>query len=135
MLQNKPNKISQIKQSSKLLGIEWRLNTGKNFQKHFFENHSDEMRSIHEWSNKVKMTFKNSRSQTLHGLTMINHIDYDSWPYKDDPGAPFRYGSGTRVEKTLFPEASAAGHCWRQDTALKEHLPFPMSVLSYDTSF
>lgn len=100
MLQNKPNEISQIKQSSKLLGIEWRLNTGKNFQKNFFENHSEEMRSIHEWSNKVKMTFKNSRSQTLHGLTMINHIDYGSWPYKDHQGALFRYGSGARVEKT-----------------------------------
>lgn len=84
------------------------------------------MRSMHEWSNKVKMTFKNSRSQTLHGLTMIKHIDLDyySWPYKDGPGAPFRYGSSTRVEitqalfLTLFPETSATGHCWRQDTAL-----------------
>lgn len=143
VLQNKPKEISQIKQSSKLLGIEWRWMQVKSSRRMSLKVTVEEMRSIHEWSSNVKMTFKISRSQILHGLTVIKHtdLDYDSWPQKERPGAPFRYGCGTKIERaqalflTLFPIVSATGLCWRQDTALKENLLFPMRALFYDTYF
>jgi len=43
---------------------------------------------------------------------------------------------GTQALFHIFiPQASAAAHCWRQDTALKQHIFFLVMIfLSYDTT-